>query len=113
MEVAHVQEMEKQSEPVATEDQKKEHVKALSGNSLPTGHYVVVGAFRSVENAKRYVRTLQRTGYPADVAYHPGKQYYIVHMNKSTTIEEARQLRTKYRLMSRYTFRDTWILSIE
>ncbi|MEO7992047.1 MAG: type IX secretion system membrane protein PorP/SprF [Chryseolinea sp.] len=94
-------------------DPKKEAVKSLSGNSLLTGHYVVVGAFLSVENAKSYMRTLKRTGYPADVAFHSQKQYYIVHMNNASTIEEARHLRDKYRQMSHYSFRDTWILSIE
>ena len=97
----------------SSEEEKPGSVKSLSGNGLPSGHYVVVGAFRSVENAKRYARNLKRSDYPADVAYHPGRQYYIVHMNHAATIEEARQLRDKYRQMSRYSFRDTWILSIE
>lgn len=91
----------------------QEPVKSLSGTRLPPGHYVVVGAFRSVGNAKNYARNLNRADYPAAVAYHPERQYYIVHMNNAATIEEARQLRDKYRQMSRYSFRDTWILSIE
>lgn len=99
--------------PAATVDEKQGSVKSLSGDGLPPGHYVVVGAFRSVENAKRYARNLKRADYPADVAYHPERQYYIVHMTQAATIEEARQLRDKYRQMSRYSFRDTWILSIE
>lgn len=93
-------------------DETTKEVKSLSGNELSPGHYVVVGAFRSVVNAKNYTRTLKRAGYPADIAYHPEKQYYIVHLNNAPTLEEARQLRDKYRQMSRYTFRDTWILSI-
>lgn len=88
-------------------------VKSLSGNGLPPGHYVVVGAFHSVVNAKTYARTLKRAGYPADIAYQPEKQYYIVHLSNAPTVDEARVLRDKYRQMSRYTFRDTWILSIE
>lgn len=100
---------------VPTNEDKKmpEPVKSLSGNRLPAGHYVVVGAFRSVGNAKNYARNLNRADYPAAVAYHPERQYYIVHMNNAATIEEARELRDKYRRMSRYSFRDTWILSIE
>jgi type IX secretion system PorP/SprF family membrane protein len=97
--------------PINTDETNKE-VKSLSGNELSPGHYVVVGAFRSVVNAKTYTRTLKRAGYPADIAYYPEKQYYIVHLNNAPTVEEARQLRDKYRQMSRYTFRDTWILSI-
>lgn len=99
--------------PADAGNPKKEEVRSLSGNGLAPGHYVVVGAFRSVVNAKSYARTLKRAGYPADIAYHPEKHYYVVHMNNAPTLDEARQLRNKYRQMSRYTFRDTWILSIE
>jgi type IX secretion system PorP/SprF family membrane protein len=99
--------------PIAVDSTKTKEVKSLSGNELSPGHYVVVGAFRSVVNAKTYARTLKRAGYPADIAYHSEKQYYIVHLSNAPTVEEGRQLRDKYRQMSRYTFRDTWILSIE
>ncbi len=101
------------AKPAGTDIPAKKEVTSLSGNGLSPGHYVVVGAFRSVVNAKSYARTLKRAGYPADIAYHPQKQYYIVHLNNAPTLDEARQLRDKYRQMSRYTFRDTWILSIE
>ncbi|SKC83826.1 PorP/SprF family type IX secretion system membrane protein [Ohtaekwangia koreensis] len=107
----------KQSEPLPTaadgENQKDQTVKSLSGNKLVPGHYVVVGAFRSIENAKTYTRTLKRAGYPADIAYQPEKGYYIVHMTNAPTLQEAQLLRNKYRQMSRYSFRDTWILSVE
>jgi type IX secretion system PorP/SprF family membrane protein len=113
---AHQQQITRQSEtnPVSPNvlSETKE-VKSLSGNGLPPGHYVVVGAFHSVVNAKTYARTLKRAGYPADIAYQPEKQYYIVHLSNAPTVDEARVLRDKYRQMSRYTFRDTWILSIE
>jgi len=88
-------------------------VRKLDGNTLAPGHYVVVGAFRNVQNALDYTATLKRAGYPAHVAYHPERAYYIVHMLNATTVEEARIQRDKYRQMSRYSFRDTWILSIE
>ena len=88
-------------------------VKRLNGQSLAPGHYVVVGAFRNLQNALNYTATLKRAGYPANVAFHEEREYYIVHMLNATTVEEARIQRDKYRLMSRYSFRDTWILSIE
>jgi type IX secretion system PorP/SprF family membrane protein len=96
-----------------TPKEEDQQVKSLDGRGLPPGHYVVVGAFQGVENAKNYAQTLKRAGYPANVAYHPEKGYYLVHMVNAPTVEEARQLRDKYRQMSRYSFRDTWILSIE
>jgi len=100
--------------PVAIGDQNKDAVRSLSGNGLLPGHYVVVGAFRSAVYAQRYAFNLKRANYPAEVAYYPAKHYYIVHMNNAPpTKEEAQKLCNEYRRMSRYTFRDTWILSIE
>ena len=94
-------------------EQPVQPVTNLEGKGLAPGHYVVVGAFASVVNAKNYASTLKRSGYPANVAYHPDKGYYIVHMINAPTLDEAKTMRDKYRQMSRYSFRDTWILSIE
>jgi len=94
--------------------QKQDSVaKAPQRNLLPSGYYVVIGVFQSVENARNYRNTLKRSGYPAEIAYHPGKGYYIVHMGNVPTIERARELRDVYRQKSRYSFKDTWILVIE
>lgn len=92
---------------------KGQKITDLEGGNLQPGHYVVVGAFEHETNAKNYHRTLKRSGYPAHVAFHPGRGYFIVHMDNVDTLEDARSLRDKYRQMSRYSFRDTWILSIE
>jgi hypothetical protein len=73
----------------------------------------VVGAFEHIQNARNYAKTLKKSGYPARISFHPGKGYFIVHMDQVDSIERARELRDKYRQMSRYSFRDTWILSIE
>ena len=108
-----VSKSEQPSIPSVANQSQMQAVKSLSGNGLPPGHYVVVGAFRSVENAKSYSRTLKRSGYRADVAYYPEKNYYIVHTTNASTLEEAQELRNKYKQMSRYSFRDTWILSVE
>lgn len=100
--------------PVATGIQNNTGVQSLSGNGLPPGHYVVVGVFNSPVYAKKYAFNLKRAKYPADVAYDPERHYYIVHMNNAPpTREEAQKLCNEYRRMSRYTFRDTWILSIK
>lgn len=91
------------------EEESKKH----GGESLMPGHYVVVGAFVSPINAKNYVNTLRKVGYPASMSYYSSKNLYIVHMGNTATIEEARELRNQYRARSRYSFRDTWVLSIE
>ncbi len=91
----------------------KVEVKSLDGQNLRPGHYVIVGAFANETNAKNYQKTLVRSGYPAHVSFHPARGYYVVHMDTVESIDEARALRDRYRQMSRYSFRDTWILSIE
>lgn len=88
-------------------------VTSIDGEDLRPGHYVVVGAFQSMQNAMNYQRTLKKSGYPAHVAFDPSRKYYIVHMDQANSLEQARKLRDKYREMSRYSFRDTWILSVE
>ncbi len=85
----------------------------LNGSGLAPGHYVVVGVFAHKNNALDYVETLKRAGYPASVAFDTAKNRYIVHMRNASTIEEAREQRDEYRKMSRYSFRDTWVLSVE
>jgi type IX secretion system PorP/SprF family membrane protein len=105
-------------EPVAENpDEKKPETKpvtkSLDGVALTPGHYVVVGAFRSMQNAKTFSRTLKSAGYPSSVAFNPEKGYYIVHMGVTPSLEEAQRLRDNYREKSRYSFKDTWILTIE
>lgn len=80
---------------------------------LPIGNYVVVGAFKYAYNATNYVKTLQKSGYPAEMIFYPIKAYYIIHMGKVNSLDEARKLRDEYRAKSRYSFKDTWILTIE
>jgi type IX secretion system PorP/SprF family membrane protein len=87
--------------------------KNLDGEALAPGHYVVVGAFRSIANAKSFTRTLKTAGYPAHAAFNPEKGYYIVHMGVTPTLDEAQRLRDVYRQKSRYSFKDTWILTIQ
>lgn len=85
----------------------------LNGDELAPGHYVVVGVFIHLQNAREYTATLKRAGYPASVAFNPTKDQYIVHMHNASTIDEARQQRDQYRKMSRYSFRDTWVLTVD
>jgi type IX secretion system PorP/SprF family membrane protein len=103
----------KEVNPEEKKPETKAVTKSLDGKALEPGHYVVVGAFRSVQNAKSFTMTLKKAGYPAHTAYNPEKGYYIVHMGVTSSIEEAARLRDIYRQKSRYSFKDTWILTIE
>ncbi len=83
-----------------------------NGNGIPSGYYVVVGAFRLKRNANNYVRDLRRSGYSASVIFQSGKNLYIVYVENAPTIDKARLVRDKYRQISQYSFPDTWILSV-
>lgn len=85
----------------------------LNGEALATGHYVVVGVFKFQTNAKAYSDQLSKASYPAEMAYVPAKDYYIVHLGMDTNMEKAKALRDKYRQQSRYSLRDTWILTVD
>jgi type IX secretion system PorP/SprF family membrane protein len=100
-------------EPITQPSNESKQHQTLDGDNLVPGHYVVVGAFQSVVNAKKYTTTLKKAGYPAHVAFDPVKKYFIVHMGVTSSVEEAKTLRDMYRVKSRYSFRDTWILTIE
>lgn len=90
-----------------------EKPRKLNGEELPSGHYVVVGVFKFQTNAKTYRDQLGLASYPAEMAYVPAKGYYIVHLGMDTDMEKAKVLRDKYRRQSRYSLRDTWILSVD
>lgn len=103
-----------QPEVVQPEPEKqKEKVVTLNGRGLKPGHYVVVGAFRSNQNALAYMNNLKKEGYDATVSYSPVKDYYYVHMGNIATVEEAAKLRDTYRKENKFTLKDTWILTIE
>jgi type IX secretion system PorP/SprF family membrane protein len=101
-------EMEK--EPEVPE---KEKIVTLNGRGLKPGHYVVVGAFRSNQNALAYMNNLKKEGYPATVSFSPNKEYYYVHMGNLGTLDEAATLRDTYRKENKFTLKETWILSVD
>jgi type IX secretion system PorP/SprF family membrane protein len=91
----------------------KEKLVTLNGRGLKPGHYVVVGAFRSNQNALAYMNNLKKEGYQATVSYSAVKEFYYVHMGNLATLEEAAKVRDDYRKENKFTLKDTWILTIE
>ena len=91
----------------------KEKIVTLNGRGLKPGHYVVVGAFRSNQNALAYMNNLKKEGYPATVSFSPNKEYYYVHMGNLGTLSEAAILRDDYRKENKFTLKETWILTVE
>ncbi len=91
----------------------RDKLTTLSGRGLKPGHYIVVGAFRSNQNALSYMSNLKQEGYPATVSYSEAKNYYLVHMGNQTSLEEAKKLRDQYRHENKFTLRETWILTVD
>lgn len=79
--------------------------------TLSKGHYVVVGAFSTMNNATRYARSIRTKGYSADVSLNPKKKLYYVYIFSSYDIEEARKARNQYRLKN--LFDEAWLFSME
>ncbi|MEQ1586679.1 MAG: PorP/SprF family type IX secretion system membrane protein [Cyclobacteriaceae bacterium] len=105
--VEEVHPVEAEIEPV------RDKLTTLSGRGLKPGHYIVVGAFRSNQNALNYMNNLKQEGYPATVSYSEAKNYYLVHMGNQASLDEAKKLRDKYRVENKFTLRETWILTVE
>lgn len=115
-----------QEKPTVTEEPKeepkveqpkeaeKEKIVTLTGRDLRPGHYVVVGVFRSNQNALNHMNNLKKEGYPnVTVSYSATKQYYYVHMGNLANVEEAAKLRDQYRKETKTSLRDCWVLSID
>lgn len=77
---------------------------------LPTGHYVIVGAFRIFENAEAYSDELAMKGYPASFGFLTPKNFYYVWIFKGKTAEAARKRRDELRKLP--LFKDAWYLKV-
>jgi type IX secretion system PorP/SprF family membrane protein len=92
----------------------KEKITTISGRGLRPGHYVVVGVFRSNQNALNHMNNLKKEGYSnATVSYSETKQYYYVHMGNLPSLEDAASIRDQYRKETKVNLRDSWVLHVE
>jgi type IX secretion system PorP/SprF family membrane protein len=80
--------------------------------TLGKGHYVVVGAFKIMDNALKYAMTLQGKGISNPVvAINSRTNLYYVYVFSSYDIEEARRERNQMRL--KRPLSEAWILTID
>lgn len=78
---------------------------------MDLGDYVIAGVFRAEANAKRYSEGLQKMGFSdIDYGFLTEKQLWYVHLSGSNVIDEARQMRDKFRKL--HVFRDSWLLTV-
>lgn len=81
-------------------------------NDLPAGTYVIVGAFRSEANARKFSGELLDMEY-ADASYGfiTARNLWYVYMGYSKDVDEARKIRDTSR--QEHNFKDAWILTVE
>lgn len=79
---------------------------------LALGDYVVVGVFKSEENAQKVAEVYKNeTMTKALFGYCSTKSLWFVTVGTSSNIEEARASRDKYRLQHK-AFKDAWLLTV-
>jgi len=79
---------------------------------MAPGIYVVVGAFKSHENASKYNNDVVKLGYPSKIGL--GKKgLYYVYVYSSIYLESSRKMRDQIREIRDLDFRKAWILEVE
>ncbi|MBL7856263.1 MAG: PorP/SprF family type IX secretion system membrane protein [Cyclobacteriaceae bacterium] len=80
--------------------------------TLGKGHYVVIGAFKIMENAMHYALDLQQKGLAIPtVALNPKNQLYYVYIYSSYDLDEARKVRNQNRV--KRPFKEAWLFTME
>ncbi|WKZ61623.1 MAG: PorP/SprF family type IX secretion system membrane protein [Cyclobacteriaceae bacterium] len=79
-------------------------------DEMDTGDFVVVGTFRSKENAIHFSEGLVKLGFTADYGHLTEKEMWYVYVAQTNDINTARTERDKYRKMK--IFRDAWLLTV-
>lgn len=81
-------------------------------NDLDAGTYVIVGAFRSEANARKFSNELLDMEYEnAAYGFITARNLWYVYMGSSKDVSEARTLRDSVR--HEHNFKDAWILTVE
>ncbi len=82
-------------------------------DELSIAHYVIVGVFKSKENAGRYSEMLKKEGYDNSFGFVSAKNVFHVYVFKSDDLEETRLKRGQFRSMKDFQFSTAWILTVE
>lgn len=86
--------------------------RARNKNDLDPGTYVIVGAFRTESNAKKFSAELLDMEYEnAHYGFISARSLWYVFLGSSTNVDEARKLRDQAR--QEHNFKDAWILTVE
>jgi type IX secretion system PorP/SprF family membrane protein len=91
------------------------HVEQTVGKSTNeaanAGHYLVVGAYRNLDNALKQLENLKAKGHQPGIIYLSEKQYHYVYLfhsgNKQETVDRLRRIRQQNQ------FFGAWLLNVE
>ena len=87
--------------------------KGTHPEELQIAHYVIVGVYRSRENAQRYSQMLLGEGHENNFGFVTARNVYYVYVHSSGDLEETRNMRDQYRTMPGFQFPDSWVLTVE
>ena len=87
--------------------------KGRHSDELEAGNYVIVGSFKSRENAERYSDMLGDRGYENGFGFASEKDVYYVFVFRSADLEVTRGTRDRYRRIRDFQFPDSWVLTVE
>lgn len=96
------------------ENKKKtnEPIKLTPPDHLSPGIYVVVGAFKSHENALDYQRKAVAAGFPTQLGI--GKKgLYYVYVYQSNYLESSKKMRDHIRQLRVLDFRKAWVMEVK
>jgi type IX secretion system PorP/SprF family membrane protein len=101
--------------PVAAKPVAERHEFVKRGNNkseLPPGHYVIVGAFRSEANAKRFSVDLHQMDVEeASYGFITVRGLWYVYLASGEDLPTVKADREKYR--HEHMFKDAWILTVQ
>lgn len=77
------------------------------GQDVFTPYYVVIGGFKSEENAQKYCTYAQEQNLPAVYAYNNERQMFYVYVRATQTKDVADDILTRLKTAS--VFKDAWV----
>ncbi len=78
-------------------------------NSIQPKHYVVIGAFRMLDNAVRFTTMANKKGFTTQYAINPARQLYYVYILDTDEKQKAFNLLIKIKVETNY--KDAWVFS--
>jgi type IX secretion system PorP/SprF family membrane protein len=89
---------------------KPTQVKENTVDEVPSDYYVVLGAYKSQQNALSQMRALRDQGLMPQMHYRVDKQYYYVYLLKTDNRKQALEELTKERERNR--FQGVWLYAV-